>query len=216
PKIDPDLELVCLKCLEKRPEHRYRTAGALAADLEAYLKSEPVSARISSLAYFLSRLLRETHHAPVLENWGVLWMWHSLQIFLLCAVTNWMLWQGYRDHLPYLALWSVGLITWGSIFWWLRRRGGPVLFIERQIAHAWAAGIIASIAVFVVEWLLAPQVSVLTLSPILAVFAGMVFVVKAGMLSGGFYVPAMALFLTAIPMALFPQVGPLLFGAVSA
>ena len=41
-----------------------------------------------------------------------------------------------------------------------------------------------------------------------AVFAGMVFVVKAGMLSGGFYLPALALFLTAIPMALFPEVAP--------
>ena len=40
PRIDPDLELVCLKCLEKRPQHRYPTAAALADDLEAYLKSD--------------------------------------------------------------------------------------------------------------------------------------------------------------------------------
>jgi serine/threonine-protein kinase len=70
--------------------------------------------------------------------------------------------------------------------------------------------------VFVVEWLLGPKVGVLTLSPILAVFAGMVFVVKAGMLSGAFYLAALALFLTAIPMALYPRVAPLLFGTVSA
>ena len=57
---------------------------------------------------------------------------------------------------------------------------------------------------------------VLTLSPILAVVAGMVFLFKAGTLSGAFYLAALALFLTAVPMALFPRVGPLLFGAVSA
>ena len=58
---------------------------------------------------------------------------------------------------------------------------------------------------------------VLTLSPILAVIAGMTFVVKAGMLSGSFYVSAAVLFLTAVPMALCPPVyGPLMFGLASA
>jgi eukaryotic-like serine/threonine-protein kinase len=214
PKIDPDLELVCLKCLEKRPEHRYRTAGALAADLEAYLKSEPVSARISSLTYFLSRLLRETHHAPVLENWGVLWMWHSVTIFLLCAVTNVLYLLGERGHLTYLGLWGVGLVAWGAFFWSWRRRGGPVTFVERQMAHAWAAGVAASVATFVVEVLLGLRV--LILSPMLAVAAGMVFLFKAGTLSGWFYIAAAVSFLTAVPMALLPEVGPLLFGVVSA
>jgi serine/threonine-protein kinase len=214
PRIDPDLELVCLKCLEKRPEHRYATAAALADDLEAYLKSEPVSARVSSLTYFLSRLLRETHHAPVLENWGVLWMWHSLTIFLLCAVTNALYLLGERGHLTYLGLWGVGLVTWGAFFWHWRRRGGPVTFVERQMAHAWAAGVAASIATFVVEVLL--DLPVLKLSPMMAVCAGMVFLYKAGTLSGWFYIAAAMTFLTAVPMALLPQVGPLLLGAVSA
>jgi serine/threonine-protein kinase len=57
---------------------------------------------------------------------------------------------------------------------------------------------------------------VLTLSPILAIIAGMVFVVKAGMLSGEFYVSAAALFLTVVPMTLFPDYGPIIFGAVTA
>jgi serine/threonine-protein kinase len=214
PRIDPDLELVCLKCLEKRPEHRYPTAAALAGDLEAYLNSEPVSARISSFTYFVSRVLRETHHAPVLENWGVLWMWHSLTIFLLCAITNALYLLGERGHLTYLGLWGVGLVTWGAFFWAWRRRGGPVTFVERQMAHAWAAGVAASVATFLVEVLL--DRPVLSLSPMLAVVAGMVFIFKAGTLSGWFYIAAAVTFLAAIPMACFPEVGPVLFGAVSA
>jgi serine/threonine-protein kinase len=214
PHIDPDLELVCLKCLEKRPEHRYPAAAALADDLEAYRKSEPVSARVSSLTYFLSRLLRETHHAPVLENWGALWMWHSLKLFLLCAVTNVLYLLGERSHLTYLCLWGGGLVVWGLLFWNWRRRGGPVTFVERQMAHAWAGGVAASVATFVVEVLLG--LPVLTLSPMLAVCAGMVFLFKAGTLSGWFYIAAVVTFLTAVPMALLPQVGPLLLGVVSA
>jgi serine/threonine-protein kinase len=214
PGIDPDLELICLKCLEKRPEHRYATAAALADDLDAYLANEPVSARISSLAYFVSRLLRETHHAPVLEHWGTLFLWHSIMIFLLCAVTNALWWAGLRRHLPYLCLWGFGLVAWGAFFWTWRRRGGPVTFVERQMAHAWAAGVTASVGTFVVEVLLG--LPVLTLSPMLAVIAGMVFLFKAGTLSGWFYIAAAVSFLAAVPMALLPAVGPLLFGAVSA
>ena len=150
----------------------------------------------------------------MLENWGLLWIWHSLKIFLLCLVTSLMAAAGVTSHAAFLALWSIGLVTWGAVFWALRRRGGPVLFIERQIAHLWGAGIIGSIFMFLVEMLL--KLPPLTLSPLLSVLAGMVFVVKGGMLSGTFYLYAAALLLTAVPMALFPQIGPLLFGIVSA
>jgi serine/threonine-protein kinase len=89
-----------------------------------------------------------------------------------------------------------------------------VLFIERQVAHVWGAAIAATIGVFVVELLLG--LPVLTLSPMLAVIAGVVFTVKAGMLSGTFYVSAAALYLTAVPMALWPEWGQVIFGAVTA
>ena len=222
PQIDVDLEFICRKCLEKRPEHRYASAKKLADDLEAFLGGEPVSARSSSLVYFFSRLLRETHHAPVLENWGLLWMWHSLTIFLLCAVTSAMhyagsagYWPLMREHWPYMALWSIGLLAWAAFFWSLRRRGGPVTFVERQIAHAWGAGVIASIGIFAVEIQL--NLPVLTLTPVLAIAAGMVFLVKAGTLSGWFYIAGGLCFLGAVPMAYIgPTWSPLLFGAISA
>ena len=47
------------------------------------------------------------------------------------------------NHTTYLVLWTVGLIAWGIILGRLRRRAGPVLFVERQLAHAWAAGVCA-------------------------------------------------------------------------
>ena len=185
PSADRDLELISLKALQKPADLRYATADAMADDLQAYLSHEPISARSSHFTQILTRAFRPTHHVAVLEHWGVLWMWHATVVFLLCVITNAMQIRGIESRWPYATLWTLGLSAWAAIFWNLRRAAGPVTFVERQIAHVWAASMAASTMLFAVESLL--QLPVLKLSPVLALIAGGVFIAKAGILSGEFY-----------------------------
>lgn len=214
PTIDRDLEMIVIRCLQKPIDLRYDSAGALADDLQAYLADERVSARSGRFSQVVARVFRETHHAQVLENWGLLWMWHSLALLVACLLTWQMDYWGIQRRDVYAGVWTIGLGAWATVFWKLRQRMGPVTFIERQVAHVWGASMIAIGMLFPIEWLL--KLPVLTLSPLLGVIAAMVFAIKAGMLSGVFYVQAIALLIASVVMALYPSWAHLVFGIVAA
>lgn len=62
PRINADLDTICMKCLAKEPERRYQTALALATDCRAFLNGDVIKARPTTLLYRAGRL---AHRYPV-------------------------------------------------------------------------------------------------------------------------------------------------------
>ena len=208
------MEMIAMRCLQKPTDLRYASSKALADDLQAFMEDKTVAAAEGRFSQIIGTLMRETHHAVVMENWGVLWMWHSLILMVNSLLTEFLFWMEVTNRWTYWSLWTIFLGTWAIVFWYLRRRMGPVTFIERQVAHVWGASMIAVMLLFPLESMLG--LPVLTLSPFLAVLAGMVFLIKGGMLSGFFYLPASVMFAMAILMAVVPSWAMVIFGFSSA
>jgi hypothetical protein len=84
PRVDPGLELICLKCLAKEPRQRYASAEALAADLAHWLAGDPLSVRPPSLVSLVRFWLRQHFGAA---GWMVV---IGLVFGLLAGVQSWV------------------------------------------------------------------------------------------------------------------------------
>jgi hypothetical protein len=110
--IPRPLELICLKCLSKSPEDRYESAGALADDLEHFLKGETLSARPPNL---LQRVWTWSRREPALAARLAI-----LALFLVVHMMN----HAFGDPLPagffgkmliILGVWAVTAIAFQQL-----------------------------------------------------------------------------------------------------
>jgi WD40 repeat protein/predicted Ser/Thr protein kinase len=89
PGTPPDLQTICLKCLQKEPARRYATAQALVDDLARFLDNKPIQARpVSPLERawlwcrrrpLLAALSAGLVAAVILGVVGIVWQWRQAE-----------------------------------------------------------------------------------------------------------------------------------------
>lgn len=93
PKTPVDLETICLKCLEKDPDRRYRTAGELAEDLRRYVNRFAIMAKRPGPFTKFTKWVRRN---PALSG-------TALVLLIAVGVAGYFAWQARENHLRHLA-----------------------------------------------------------------------------------------------------------------
>jgi WD40 repeat protein len=120
PRVDRDLETVCLKCLHKVPDKRYRSAEALADDLDRWLRGQPIRARPVRR---LERALKWARRRPELAALAI------LLVFVCVAGLAGVGWQ-----------WARAEREWGRAEGEYHK-AAELAEVERATAHARAIGL---------------------------------------------------------------------------
>jgi tRNA A-37 threonylcarbamoyl transferase component Bud32 len=211
PRVDPALEAICLNSLEKAPKDRYPSADALAEDLAAYVRGEPVHAARGTASRLFGAILRETRYTEMMTLWSGIWMGLAVAYFFICLAKSLLVWNEVTSHGPFFAIWVAMYLTVVGLLWFCRLRNGPSLSqVERQIVQIWC---FFWVGFFLTVWqyhrLGAP---IAGLHPILILELAVVTGCLAALLGGSFYVMTAACVGTAVLEALWPEVGPLVSG----
>jgi hypothetical protein len=214
PKVDRDLETICLKCLAKDPRQRYATALEMAEDLERFLQGDSIHARSLNVIDRLARTLERNQMDTEFQSWGVLTLWFAVIIIAEQAVLFVLLRTGQRwEYLLLTRVSQFSLMGW--VFWHYRGRNGlPQTLAERHLWSIWIGYILASCFAgeacrqrYGLE-----QIYQSPLYPFWSVLAGMGFFVMGSNYWGRCYAIALAFFALALVMCLDLEWAPLEFG----
>jgi hypothetical protein len=217
PAVPRDLDLICRKCLEKEPRHRYDSAAALSADLRSFLAGEAISARSLTLVDRLVRAISYSGSAVYLRA-------RSTTLLLASAVpvlAQLLLFLLFRDRPIYPAICMtvvllvlsvlVPLVVWRITRDYLGRapRAFRRYFLSIMFTRS-AGGLLVPVMVALMRPGHDPAEFFLVF-PLWMFLEGNVYILL-GSEAGGGYVVGLLHYSGAVVAALVPPLGPLALG----
>lgn len=226
PKIDHDLETICLKCLEKDPHMRYASADQLGEDLQRYLNGDSINARSVNVLDRLARTLERDTRTADFSAWssmllvmaGVVFVEH-FTVFMLIRMQQPHQWVTAARFLQFALL---------ALLFWRNRRSRllPTNAAERELWTIWIGYFLTYFFIIMATRLLtnteavrsarfsAAELKELLPYPFLSIISGLAFFIMGSNYWGRCYAMGAIFFAMAPLLTLELSVGPLIFGSL--
>jgi serine/threonine protein kinase len=220
PRVDRDVEVICLKCLEKSSGDRYHTSEELAEDLARYRRGEPIQARSMNLLDRLVRAVGRSQDDAEFYTWGPMLLWFGVTLFFCqSTVAALVAFVPMDDAFGWiLGVRGVQFLMMAGIFYWHRAPAVlPRSAAERQLWAIWLGYLAATAIIVLSNYQLARNGVVaddLAFYPLWSTLSGLAFFVMGSSYWGRLYVVGGGFFVLALLMPFQLAWAPLEFGIV--
>jgi serine/threonine-protein kinase len=212
PKVDRDLERICLKCLRKDPARRYADAAQLVEDLDAYLAGNPPPH--ARPPHWWERMLGPMdYHLAILPMRQ--WSQESAVTAVLLLLTHGAIFVFARAELPLAWTWlalGLYLTLQGLAVWWFLLRSHSAHPAE---GHSLATRFAYLLAIPVLFLTCTSSTSgVLAAYPPLTVVTAVLVFIHGSLYWGRCYLAGLAYFVLAVVMRASLEWSPLAYGLI--